>query len=205
VAGALLILSGIEKPTTEFLSFDQHKHNSQATIEMRHVQHLQNRALIQYLKSRAIPYHIALKVSQLKEAYYTSNNKQFFALAFENDSKQYELRNKYFKGCTGKDITTIPGRGNGLNLFEGFFDLLSAKTLFKKESHNTNIVLNSLANLNKVDFSGFQRINLFLDNDQAGITAANEIIKQYPVAVNRSQQIFRHKKDFNEYLLTIKT
>jgi hypothetical protein len=146
---------------------------------------------------------VAANIPQLKEAYYTNNDKQYFALAFENDSNGYELRSKYFKGCTKKDITTIPGKGNSLNLFEGFFDYLSALTCFDERSCNTTIVLNSLVNLDKVDLTRYDKINLFLDNDKSGIKTATDIIQKHPGAVNRSQQFYRFCKDFNEYLLTI--
>ena len=201
LSGALLILSGVQPATIDSLSFSQPEHEPQ--FEINHIQPLQNAALIQYLQSRKIPYQIAAKVPQLKEAYYTVNNKRFFALAFENNSNNYELRSKYFKGCTGKDITTIQGPGTGLNLFEGFMDYLSALTFFPKKSTNTTIVLNSLVNLDKVDLTRYELINIWLDNDEPGIKAAAEIINQHPAAVNRSKQFYRHHKDFNDYLLTI--
>lgn len=201
LSGALLILSGVQPANLDPFSFSQPEQEHQ--FKINHVQPLQNAALIQYLQSRKIPYQIASKVPQLKEAYYTANDKRFFALAFENDSNNYELRSKYFKGCTGKDITTIEGPGTGLNLFEGFFDLLSAYTFFPKKSTNTTIVLNSLVNLDKVDLTRYERINMFLDNDEPGIKHANQIINQHPAAVNRSQQFYKQHKDFNDYLLTI--
>jgi len=201
VAGALLILSGVQPASIVFSSFSQPEHQPQ--FKINHVQPLQNAALIQYLQSRKIPYQIASKVPQLKEAYYAVDNKRFFALAFENDLGGFELRSKYFKGGTSpKTITTIPGSGTGLNLFEGFFDMLSAYTFFPNHSPNTTIVLNSLVNLDKVDLTRYDKINLFLDNDEPGLKAANEIMKQHPGAVNRSQQFYKQNKDFNEYLLT---
>lgn len=203
VPGALLILSGVKPPSLQTFSFSQQSTLKTPTLQIKHIQPLQNRALIQYLKSRKIPYRVAANIPHLKEAYYTNNDKQYFALAFENDSNGYELRSKYFKGCTQKDITTIPGKGNGLNLFEGFMDYASALTCFNERSCNTTIVLNSLVNLDKVDLTRYDKINLFLDNDEQGIKTAKEIIKQHPGAVNRSQQFYRFCKDFNEYLLTI--
>lgn len=204
VTGALLILSGVKAANFHSFSFSKPITTHTPTIEINHIQPLQNVALIQYLESRKIPHQIAANVPQLKEAYYTTNDKRFFALAFENDSNGYELRSKYFKGCTGKDITTIPGTGNGLNLFEGFFDYISALAYFKERSCNTTIVLNSLVNLNKVDLNRYEKINLFLDNDEAGLKAAAEIINQYPHAVNRAQQFYHQSKDFNEFILTNK-
>lgn len=205
IAGALLILSGIKTANTDFSFFEKQEVSTpEPQFKINHVQPLQNAALIQYLQSRKIPYQIASKVPQLKEAYYTANNKRFFALAFENDLGGFELRSKYFKGSTSpKTITTIEGPGTGLNLFEGFMDYASALTFFPNHSPNTTIVLNSLVNLDKVDLTRYDKINLFLDNDEQGIKAATEIMKQHTGAVNRSQQFFNQHKDFNEYLLTI--
>ncbi len=205
IAGALLILSGIKTANTDLSFFEKQELTERETqFKINHVQPLQNAALIQYLQGRKIPYQIASQVPQLKEAYYTANNKRFFALAFENDLGGFELRSKYFKGSTSpKTITTIEGPGTGLNLFEGFMDFLSALTFFPKHSHNTTIVLNSLVNLDKVDLIRYNKINLFLDTDAQGIKAATEIMKQHTGAVNRSQQFYNQYKDFNEYLLTI--
>jgi hypothetical protein len=208
VAGALLILSGVQPASIDFSSFSQPNHEPE--FKLSHVQPLQNRVLIQYLESRKIPYQIAANVPQLKEAYWKYQDKKTleirnnFALAFENDLGGFELRNKYFKaGTSPKTITTIPGSGTGLNLFEGFFYYLAASTFFPKRSENTTIVLNSLVNLEKVDLTRYQKINLFLDNDPAGITAATEIMQVHAGAFNRSQQFYKHYKDFNKYLLTI--
>jgi len=202
LSGALLILSGVQPASIDFSSFSQPINEPE--FKLNHIQPLQNAALIQYLKSRKIPFQIAANVPQLKEAYWTHSNKKYFALAFENDGHGFELRSRYFKGSTSpKTITTIPGPGSGLNLFEGFFDYLAASTFFPMRSYNTTIVLNSLVNLDKVDFSKFEKINLFLDNDDPGIKASAKIINQYPGAVNRSQQFYKQHKDFNEYLFTI--
>lgn len=205
VTGALLILAGVQAGNPVLSCFSQRvplaSQPTEPTITIKHIQPLQNRALIQYLESRAIPHQIAANVPQLKEAYYTTRQNQYFALAFQNDSQGYELRSKYFKGCTSKDITTIPGPGNGLNLFEGFFDYLSALAFFSQKSCNTTIVLNSLVNLPKVDLSKYEKINLFLDNDEPGQRAAAEITNQHPGAVNRGQQFYPQHKDINCYIM----
>ena len=201
VTGALLILSGVQTANITPFSFSQPITTHTPTIEIKHIQPLQNRALIQYLESRKIPRQIAANVPQLKEAYYTTNDKKFFALAFENDAHGLELRSKYFKGGTSpKTTTTIQGQSRGVNVFEGFFDYLSALTYFKEKSINTTIVLNSLVNLHKVNFSTYNKINMFLDNDENGQKAAAEIINQHPGAVNRSKQFYPQYKDFNEFI-----
>lgn len=125
ISGALLILQGVDVPRQSFSFAGQRKETSrEPVIEIKHIQPLQNRALIEYIESRKIPATLAAKYCQ--EAYYQVTNpeagdmKRYFALAFANDRGGYELRNKYFKGGTSpKTITTIPGSLKKVNVFEG--------------------------------------------------------------------------------------
>lgn len=87
-------------------------------------------SLLEYLKERCIDTDIANR--HCKEVYYRVNNKSYFALGFKNDSGGYELRNKYFKGCTNKDVTfytCIDNKSDTCVIFEGFFDYLSYLTM----------------------------------------------------------------------------
>lgn len=207
VAGALLIISGTETPTQSF-SFHQPDNNLESNIEIKHVQPLQNRALIQYLDSRGIPFKVASIFT--KEAYYdikkpdTGEIKKYFALAFENDKSGYELRNKIWKGGTSpKTITTIQGNREKLNVFEGFMDFLSALVHYQQTApSNTTIVLNSLSHLRNLYsiLPNYIHVNLFLDNDQAGKKAVTEIQNRFPAAVNQAQIIYPNHKDFNEFI-----
>ena len=93
---------------------------------------LEHHALVAYLQERGIPAHIA--TVNCKEAHYSVNGKSYFAVAFENVSGGWELRNRYFKGCRGrKDISYLPWSRDGPStecaVFEGFIDYLSALTL----------------------------------------------------------------------------
>jgi hypothetical protein len=66
---------------------------------------------------------------------------------------EYELRNRYFKGCTSKDTTTIKAGSNNniCQLFEGFMDYLSFLTMKNwQQSKADAIILNSLIKLAKV-------------------------------------------------------
>lgn len=81
----------------------------QPTMEIIKVQALQNLALMDYLNTRHIPFDVA-KI-YLKEIYYKANEKNYFALSLENNSKGYAIRNKYFKGNIGtNDFTLIKGK-----------------------------------------------------------------------------------------------
>jgi hypothetical protein len=208
IPGSLLILSGAGTPPQSF-SFDQPQDNTTGSnLKINHIQPLQNRALIQYLESRKIPFEIAAKYTT--EAYYTITKpdtgeiKKYFAIAFKNDLSGYELRNKYFKGSTTpKATTTIPGNPKQLNVFEGFLDLFSGMVYYQQsEPRNTTIVLNSLSHLRHLwdILPTFNQVNLFLDNDQAGQKATIEIQSRFPMAVNKSEILYKNFKDFNEYL-----
>lgn len=210
VPGALLILSGTKAPKQSFSS-DQPKHNNtELDLTIKHVQPLQNRALIQYLASRKIT--AILAANYTKEAYYTITKpdtgeiKKYFAIAFKNNLSGYELRNKYFKGSTTpKAITTISGYPEKINIFEGFIDFLSALAYYQQpEPKATTIILNSLSHLRHLweILPNFNQVNLFLDNDQAGKRAANEIQTRFPLAVNQSEKLYPTYKDFNEFILS---
>ena len=209
IPDALLILSGVELPAKSF-SFARQKEETlpEPTLEIKHIQRLQNKALIQYVESRGIPEAIAARY--LEEAYYAIANqetgeiKKYFALAFRNDKGGFELRNKYFKGSSSpKAISTIPGNLQKLNVFEGMMDYISALVYFRQSSPtNTTIVLNSVSHLRQLNdlLPNFTQINLYLDNDQAGQKAANEIQCRFPEAINQAAKLYPKFKDMNEFL-----
>ena len=206
ISGSLLILSGatVKNPPLSF--FDQPEESThESKAEIKHIQPLQNRALLHYLMSRNINPSLAAKYC--KEAYYktTANEKQYFSLCFENDSHGHELRNKYFKGSTSpKAITTIPGANQtAVNVFEGFMDYLSGLTYFKTDRAScTTIVLNGVGFVDKLIeiLPNYTKINLWIDNDQAGQKATRLIQDKRPEAVNRSKILYPNHKDFNEFI-----
>jgi len=209
IPGALLILSGVELPSKSF-SFPRQKEETlpEPTLEIKHIQRLQNKALIQYVESRGISGAIAARY--LEEAYYAISNqetgeiKKYFALAFRNDKGGFELRNKYFKGSSSpKAISTIPGNLKKVNVFEGFMDFISALVYFRQPSPtNTTIVLNSVSHLRQLNdlLPNFTQINLYLDGDPAGQKAVNEIQSRFPEAINHAAKLYPKFKDMNEFL-----
>jgi len=171
-------------------------------MELIEITRLKSESLISYLTNeRKINLDIARRY--VCEARYKANGNIYNAISFRNDLGGYELRNQIFKGAISpKHYTTIPGQAEGINIFEGFIDFLSALTLYKTINLKyTSIVLNSLTNVSKLpDLSTFPAINLFLDNDQAGITSANQLIQKYSQAKNESGLLFPGYKDFNDFL-----
>jgi len=206
--GALEILSKLN--SDESFSFSRaniQPKQKEPGITIKHIQPIENKALLQYLSERKITLSIARRYTL--EAYYTVNEKKYFSIAFKNDKGGYELRNKYSKLATSpKYYTTFPvPESKQLNIFEGFFNFLSALAYFETTApkHNT-IVLNSLSFLPLVFplLTNYDKINLYLDNDpgsKSGQKAAIEISGKHPKTINQASIIYPDHKDFNEYLV----
>ena len=185
------------------------KGQGQSHFELKRVEDLEYRILLEYVNERGINIDIAKQY--LKEIWFrpsssSKGTRDYFALGFENDVGGYELRNARFKGCIGsKDITTIKGTGNKeLSIFEGFMDFLSALTHFKIDKFKSDVViLNSVANKAKISdllYSDlYNKIYLFLDNDKAGEDTQREFYSMNDKCVNCSN-IYAGYKDFNEFL-----
>ena len=164
---------------------------------------LKNIALLDYIKSRGIDEELAKKY--LLEIYYRYNDKNYFAIAFQNDSQAYEIRSKYFKGTIGtKDITTIKGlKQEKVVIFEGFFDFLSALTYYKKERFYSDvIILNSVALLPNIleQLKAYKEVFLFLDNDKTGNRAKSLIKDNFGGKIIDKSSIYAKYNDFNEFL-----
>lgn len=178
--------------------------HSAPSMERFEVVPLEHRALVAYLQERGISAHIAK--ANCKEAHYSVNDKPYFAVAFENVSGGWELRNRYFKGCRGrKDISYLPWARDGPSaecvVFEGFIDYLSALALGIISGSDT-IILNSVVNVNKgVPYlKDYTTINCYLDNDNAGKTALTELTAVYGSAVIDRSILYSEFNDLNEYL-----
>ena len=201
VSQALNMLSNTNvSNNNQFFSFYQQDSNT--AIEIKHIQSIQNKALIQYLTIRKIPLNIAK--TYLKEVYYNTNNKKYFALGFKNDKGGYELRNKYFKnGTSPKYYTSIRNNATSLNIFEGFFDFLTALVFYKTtKPGNDTIILNSLAFINKIlpELKNYKNINLYLDNDKAGQKVVEQIKAHHTRVIDHAEKIYPKHNDFNKFL-----
>lgn len=169
---------------------------------------LSNPVLIQYVKHRGIS--IELANLYLKEVHFINKGKQYFAIGFLNNGGGYELRSANYKSKTANGISVFEKHTDTLNLFEGFFDFLSALQYYNTYTlRYTTIVLNSTSNLSLAYPYLKNRlvINCFLDNDKGGQQAVNQLLtKQYSV-INQSAILHPNSKDFNDYLLgkSIKT
>ena len=177
-------------------------------MELVSVKPITHPKLLQYLAERGLKksdiYEKKSDVfSFLWEISYKISDKTFFALGFANDAGGWELRNPYFKGCMApKSISTIKGKdGERLQIFEGFMDFLSWRKLHP-EIEADSIVLNSLALFPKVIplVTSYTSIECFLDNDEAGRKAFDQLKRSCPRIIDGSVRYQAHK-DLNEWLV----
>ncbi|WJS93878.1 toprim domain-containing protein [Flavobacterium johnsoniae] len=198
-------LSYLEKFDT-FFSFQKQIFeppvNLESNIKIEKVIEIRHLALIQYLTSRNILKFE--KENNLKEVHYIVNDKKYFAIGFENKSGGFEIRSKYAKLCIGKkDVSLISNQSQTLRIFEGFFDYLS----FVQIRHSKNLeqsdylILNSTALLVKkiALLEKYEKIELYLDNDQTGDKYTIIILEQFPGSLDL-RKLYKNHKDLNEWL-----
>jgi len=140
----------------------------------------------------------------LKSISYEVRGRRYEAIGFANLSGGYELRNdKTFKGTVApKDITPIfENKPQPVCLFEGFMDFLSFLSM-KEEVNNRCLVINSVSNIGRsisyLNNHQVSSIRTFLDNDDAGRRATQELI----MAGFKGEDMSVHYgnfKDLNEY------
>lgn len=216
-AAALKILNEYQpsETTSDPFSFNKQKKSSSVNIGHRKgpdiikVAAITNDHIIKYLNKRSIPEQVWKNCDKLHEYSYSYKNNVngtiYYNLAFINDRGGYELSNFGFKGCLRKKaITTIPGSKLEINVFEGFFDYLSALAYFSKDKlTGTTIILNTLTLLDSIipQLSDYEIINLFLDNDLPGIESSEKITNCFQNVVNYSMLIYPDHKDFNEFMV----
>lgn len=157
--------------------------------------------LVSYIKSRKLNPEIVKEYCQ--EVSFTLKSKSFYSLGFENNSKGFELRCKYFKGSSSpKDITLIKNNSDKLLVFEGFIDFLSwfSCRLFFTGQHDY-LILNTLSFLNKskLIIKNYREVLLFLDNDNAGKRATSELMGLIN-CIDMSKN-YSEFKDLNDFLI----
>jgi DNA primase len=169
------------------------------------VNHLNDASLIDYLKSRSILKEIATK--HCLEAEFKIGKKEYKAIAFQNRSGGFELRNNWFKGSSSpKDISYLSFDHEHLCVLEGFIDFLSLKQLgkdaFPAIEHSDFMILNSLSFLSKNldQLKNHNDISLFMDNDAAGMRAKSQI-ESAGIRFQDYSKLYKSFKDVNEYLI----
>lgn len=163
--------------------------------------------LTNYISSRAIPIEIANYY--LQAIRYQNGRYDYQAVGFRTDKGSYALRAKCFKGWLGQSaIRTITIAGSSeINLFEGFFDFLSALAYYQvAEPTHTTIILNSTVNLKQAlpVLEGVKRVNCYFDNDNTGRNTIAKL-RALKLPVNDCSHMYEAYNDFNTMLCSSTT
>ncbi len=196
-------LSGADSFSFQRNNISNSKKERESAIRITNVTTINTPALLNFLNKRRINTELAKQYC--KEVHYSVNDKPYYAVGFQNNSRGWVLRSDFFKGCTTMDAKTFFNAGNDKEnclLFEGFTDFLSYLALKgEKELKQNVIVLNSVVNLPKVknELTAYQTIYAFLDNDEGGRKAIQELRTICKDVRDMSAHYAKHK-DLNDYL-----
>lgn len=146
-------------------------------LSLKSNKELRNVALIRYLEKRGIPLNLAKQHLRELEVFNSNSGKRITCLGFQNEDDGFELRNPFFKGCLRpKAITFIRGRvpkPDGIHLFEGFLDYLSAVVQLNGRPLKADaIILNSVSCAKQamayIHKYGYRIAYTWMDNDPSG-------------------------------------
>ena len=171
-------------------------------------QHVEFKYLVDYLEERLIPLELANKyLVHVEYVFGRTPWTTHSGLGFANDKGGWEIRNRHWKGGTSpKSISTIQGNKEDtdkINLFEGFFDFLSALVYYDTLSFdNDTIVLNSLSFVPFVSdiLMNIGTVNVFFDSDAAGDDKLDYLLSKEINAIDQ-RGVYNGFGDFNEFLI----
>ena len=176
-----------------------------------------NRALLDYSRSRGIPDDILERYcAEITYRISGMTGREFYAIGFPNDAGGWVLRSSSKKRCSSSAVTTMNPSKTGcaapvsvkVAVFEGFFDFMSWIVYGGMSSSYDICVLNSVSNLDSAMpwIACHQRIDAFLDNDDAGRKAL-DVLKMYldentsNVYLSDRSVFYGGHKDLNEMLV----
>ena len=186
-------LSIIERP--------QRNEEKEPIFEDIWVRPLQDSKLLGYLRERGI--FADTVITNCEEVRYRVHGKRYYAIGFRNEAGGLELRNRFFKGCIPpKDISLKRNGSDVCSVFEGFVDYLSAMQMGIIASDW--LVLNSVSNVEKAvkALQGYEKIECFLDNDDAGRRTFQRLYDCFGEKVIDRSFLYAVHKDLNEFLLS---
>jgi hypothetical protein len=197
-------ISGLQHPIVQLENQNEIDNevvdDSERKIKILKIKELGNNlALTSYLHSRGIGLDTAKPFC--KEIYYCIDDKRFFAIGNQNENG-WNIRNKYWKGCSAQGYSYFNNKSDQLCVFEGIFDLLSYREIQNNSKNSEDyLVLNSLVNIPKAlqIFKKYEHVDLFLDQDEAGKKASRSIQEVHPICQDLGNSIYPFK-DMNEYL-----
>jgi hypothetical protein len=183
----------------------EHKASAESGLKVEAVLPLQSLYLERYVHTRHIPLELAKQYCH--EVHFWLNETLYKAIGFKNDLGGYELRNDWFKGsCAPKAVTLFKKSVERLCVFEGFFDFLSFRRLFRDGQFNNSscLVLNSLSFLKKSEqqMTPFKEVYLFLDQDPAGRLQTQKLLDCSMRFIDGSN-LYQGYKDLNEWTCSI--
>lgn len=169
-------------------------------IKIISVQDELNFSLKKYLLSRKISEQNFKYLKQV-DFVVENNNSKFYAIGFENNSGSFELRSKIFKGCNGKDITTILNQSKTINVVESFFDFLSFLEMFGNDDEDF-LILNSTAMKRKacdvLKNKNYERIKIFTDADFSGDETCNYFLNDFKNATDERKILSKNEKKYKD-------
>lgn len=175
------------------------------SIVINKVLPLTHPALLQYAKSRGIDNRLISKYCQ--QVHYSTGDRSYFAIGFQNEKGGFELRSKMFKGCTSKWYSHIMNGGDNLLVFEGFFNFTALLSVNQKARRGHDyLVLNSTSLKEKFPLEilkEYSQIFLFLDNDATGKKATNYFVSLLQNATDCSS-LYEPFNDVNDWLMSKK-
>lgn len=192
------ILQGNNLPNKKIEEFEV----KESPIKIKLVKSIESPWIRQYLAKRSIPLSIAQQFCKQVHCEVTVNDQVYkkTCIGFHNDRGGYELRNPKTKISTQpKWWTTINPNQKEVYVYEGFMDFLAYVTLFGYKKDITYIILNGIGNIHHVDFSVYECVHYFADNDDAACRGYEKI--NHPN--KKDERVFFYpSKDINDYLVS---
>ena len=178
--------------------------------------------LIGYLAGeRKIDHRNAVKYLKHIQYENVKTGKTYNTLGFENESGDFECRDKYFKGIlknpnserssATKDISYIPGRSKErVAVFEGFMDYLSVLTQKGTPVLAVDVIVLNMVNMRRraIDFikqGDYKEVYTFFDNDQSGEKTTQMFVEEPALKgkVEPQNHLYADFKDYNQYLQNV--
>jgi len=208
------------KPANSF-SFSepsQEKKGASRYLEFVKDSPLKSEVILKYLHNRHISPQIAkkyLRVVQYRNTSPNASERLYFGFGQKNLSKDgWEIRSaadgdgKFKSALYQRDITVHPGSEQGrgaVSIFEGMLDHLSLLEMIGVDQlRGDAIVMNALSSYNRtkvyIEEQGFEKIDLFLDNNSSGKKAVAKFIEDFGDIVFDHSPSYLPHVDLNDCL-----
>lgn len=171
-------------------------------LTVQSVRPLYSYPLKNYLHERSIP--IAVADAFCREVSYEVGGRTYYGIGFQNDAGGWEIRNKKFKQSSSpKDITCLSNGVASVQVFEGFMDFLSWRTLnpYVDPRSVDTVVLNGAGLFDRAlpFMLAHERVHLWLDRDVTGLAYRDYALGLGEKFVDESG-FYERFKDLNDWL-----